>query len=257
MDKDKASCPKKDSQNEGSQSGGRLIDCGAKEEVGTEEVDSDTKGQYQGKWPNRIIALATCLLAIITFAYTLYTRDQVKLTREMFGATRDAMRLEQRPWLGYHRYEIQARKDFVASWEDRGPEEGEEFRIRLFIQNVGQTPAVNVQLMSSGPEIVEVGEIPKEPVLDLSHINDSRQVIFPDVKGLVHDLGPFILLGQEYFVLGKELFFWARLSYCDITGGGHWTQIGISYALGTDGLVIRWSRVSLDSSESNHPDCKQ
>ena len=40
------------------------------------------------------------------------------------------------------------------------PKTGEQFRFRLFIQNVGKTPALNVQFMTARPIMIPIGDTP-------------------------------------------------------------------------------------------------
>ena len=60
----------------------------------------------------------------------------------------------------------------------------------------------------------------------------------------------------EYSNVAKEVFFWAKLYYCDITGRRHWTQAGVAHIFGSPAFSIRSSSVSPDPGEADHPDCQ-
>ena len=94
---------------------------------------------------------------------------QVVAMKEQTNTAIDAMRLDQRAWLGYHAYIVQARENSTSKWTNREPKAEELFRVRFLIQNVGRTPALNVQLMPIKPILVPVGVIPSEPKDMASH----------------------------------------------------------------------------------------
>ena len=196
-----------------------------KNKITAENVNRTGNKQSQAHWPNRIMAVASIFLVLVTFFYTNYARQQTHLTREGLDATRatlnentrqfsatlqemkeqtvaaktaaaaskeaasamtksvnaterqiemagqqmevmkgqiddarDALRLDQRAWLGYHKYVVQARANDTATWTNREPKTGEQFRVRFFIHNVGKTPAFKVRLMIIKPMIIPIGE---------------------------------------------------------------------------------------------------
>ena len=88
---------------------------------------------------------------------------QVAAIEEQTNTAIDALRLDQRPWLGYERHVMEARANSTSSWEQREPKTGEQSRVRLYVQNIGKTPALNVRLMSTPPILIHVGARPSEP----------------------------------------------------------------------------------------------
>ena len=98
MNKGDADYHKENSEEKKSPSGGGAVDRGKKDEIAASRVDCDSETQDQEKWPNRVMAIVSVLLFIVTGAYTLYTRDQVGLASRTLVATTEAMRLNQRPW---------------------------------------------------------------------------------------------------------------------------------------------------------------
>ena len=182
---------------------------------------------------------------------------QVVAMKEQTNAAMDAIRLDQRAWLGYHKYVVQARENPTSTWNNREPKEGEEFRVRFFIQNVGKTPAFNVRPMVIEPKIVHIGDIPNEPEEWASESGSS--VIFPNDDSLSHNTKSLKLSGQQFSAYSNttmEVFFWAKIYYCDVTGRRHWTQTGVAHIFRSTDFSIRSSSVSPDPGEANHPDCR-
>ena len=87
--------------------------------------------------------------------------NQLTLSREQFTATRDALRLEQRAWLGYAGFTLQSKKNTTADpWENREiSDSGDIARFRVSVVNSGRTPALNVTL-SMGTRISDFAVVP-------------------------------------------------------------------------------------------------
>ena len=183
--------------------------------------------------------------------------QQMEVMRGQIEDARDALRLDQRAWLGYHQYVVQARANDAATWTNREPKPGEQFRVRFFIHNVGKTPAFKVQPMLIRPTMIPIGDLPDEPEAWVSGPN--RSVIFPNDDGRSHNTRALTMSDQqfsEYSNVEKEIFFWAKLYYCDITGRRHWTQSGVAHRFGFAEFSIRSSSVSPDPGDADHPDCQ-
>ena len=184
-------------------------------------------------------------------------RRQVSATEEQTNTAIDALRLDQRAWLGYENYGVQARESDASRWENREPKKGEQFRVRLFIQNVGRTPALNVRFMSARPTMIRVGATPDEP--QEWSITRNNFVVFPNHDGLSQNTRSFSMSNQQFSMYSsrsREVFFWARLSYCDTTDKRHWTQIGVARLFEAREFSIRASSTSPDPGEVDHPDCQ-
>ena len=182
---------------------------------------------------------------------------QVVAMKEQTNAAMEAIRLDQRAWLGYHTYVVQARENFTSTWKNREPKEGEQFRVRFLIQNVGKTPAFNVQLMAIEPKIIPIGNIPNEP--EKWSGTPKRFVVFPNDDGLSHNTRPLSMTDQQFSAYSnarREIFFWAKLYYCDISGRRHWAQTGVAHIIRSPTFSIRSSSVSPDPGEADHPDCQ-
>ena len=185
---------------------------------------------------------------------------QVSATEEQTNTAIEALRLDQRAWLGYERYVIQARANDAPEWKEREPRAGDLLRGRLYIHNVGKTPARNVRFMSTPPIWIRAGESPSEPKEEEWSVADGTFVVFPNDDGLSQSTRPLPVPDQIFSAYSNgtiHVFFWARLSYCDTTGRHHWTQIGVAHLSGAQEFSIRASSTSPDPGETNHPDCQK
>ena len=126
---------------------------------------------------------------------------QVAAMEEQTNVTMDAMRLDQRAWVGYSGYVLQARKDRTSAWTNREPKAGEQFRVRFLIQNTGKTPAFNVRVMDIVPKLVGIGETPAEPMAWFGTTRSS--VHFPHDDGISHNTGVIRLTDQQFSEYSK------------------------------------------------------
>lgn len=257
MNSDKEERDKKEREDQGS-SMDEGVDANPKDkDVATQKSGSKTKYKYEDKRPEWCMVGVTSLLVVITLLYTFAAWKQNELTRDTLDAALDMADLEQRPWLGYYGYAIEARRNPVARWEKREPEAGEEFRVRCFIQNVGKTPALNIKTMSITPHLIPIGDFYEKP--DDWIDRHSRLVLFPNDRGLSHIGEGFSLDAEgygEYLSRRKYIFFWAKLYYCDFAGRRHWTEVAVSHVFGSDEFRERSSSVNTVSGETRHPDCR-
>ena len=188
-----------------------------------------------------------------------FASEQVAALEKHTNAVVDSVRLDQRAWLGYHKYVIQARESTASNWVDREPEEdGEQFRVRFYVRNVGKTPAFNVRVMSDA-RIVPTGRIPDAPESNEWTHSQGNVDIFPGDESINHGTSVLYLREEQfsqYSNFEKEIFLWAKLSYCDVLGGHHWAQIGVAHRYRSSAFNIRFSSVSPDPGEKGHPDCR-
>ena len=250
-----------DRENKDSRDQNQPMDAGAvdgrkENKILAENMESKTQKKCQEKWPNRLIAIASLVLVMVTGYYAYHAREQTELTKETLEAYREESRLDHRPWVGYHGYSIQARKDSTDLGHHRDPKQGEEFRIRCFLQNTGRTPALDVQPMDIKLDLLPMEGVPPEPV-DWSGFPD-RRTIFPSDESLSHNSDWFKFTDQEfleYSALEKQLFFWARTYYCDHIGRRHWTQVGGSRTYGARTTSVMQSSVGSIPGDIPHHDC--
>ena len=183
---------------------------------------------------------------------------QISLIEDQTRSNLEALRMEQRAWLGYTSYAVQSRAAATSEWDDRPPKQGEVFRVKFGLHNAGMTPAIKVRPMEMQPLMVLKGHVPNAPTRwDPSSI---QHTVFPGDKGLSHNAAfsmedlPFSLypIDNESY----EAFFWTRVEYCDISGRRHWTQAGIGHRFGSRDFSIRSSDVSPGPGEEGHPDCQ-
>lgn len=254
MKKEDADCPKKNSADQGFFVQGEAKS--KEDKVSAEEVDSYSKSKDQKALPDWIMAIASCVLVVITGVYAYYTYRLVVLTRNTLETTTEAIRVEQRPWVGYFGCTIEARENSNVAWEKREPRAGENFRVTFSIKNFGQTPALNLQ-PASKIGIFEAGYTPSAP--DEWHFGSMKNVIFPRADGFRQFSEEVSLTSQdflEYSTHKMELYFWARLYYCDGAGRRYWTRIVFSHGFASDRNVVVSSSVGTESGETRHPDCE-
>ncbi len=187
--------------------------------------------------------------------------QQIEIAKQQIEDARDALRLEQRPWLRYERPVIEVRANDTSGWEERDPEAGERFRGSLQVRNAGKTPALNVRLMSVPPTLIPADddELPAEPEEEEWLGAVGTPAIFPDDDRLRQNTESLRMLDRgfsEYSSHSMKIVFWTKLYYCDTTGHRHWTQIGVARLSEAGRSRIEASSVSPDPGEPNHPDCQ-
>lgn len=230
----------------------------------SKKADGDTHSKRDPQKPNRIIAWASVALAAITLYIAIVTTLYAKSAREQAASTTDmlaTMQADQRPWVGYHRFVIQARESSLSPWVDREPMEGDEFRVRLFVRNSGKSPALNVRpfevLMAACP----IGKLPEnEPGIEEPSPNLFQFVLFPGAERTSQNSVAFRFTGQqfsEYYRSEIELFWWTSIHYCDSAGRLHWTDVQVSrtFGSGIDEFILRSMDEGSSPSEGAHPSC--
>lgn len=118
------------------------------------ETHHHSAERHQERWPNRMMALATIALVVITSFYTCYAGQQVVLLRESVKAAQDAaevassqlmsqreaVRLERRAWVFATQFTLSAQPAYAPH----------EAHVTISHTNTGQIPAmVKTQLWIS------------------------------------------------------------------------------------------------------------
>ena len=196
---------------------------------------------------------------MVAYRATIEARRSADAAEEAANAARDTLRLNQRPWLGYSGDHFEARANNEFRWVERALEVGEAFRVSRHIQNIGNTPALNVLLMNTQPRLIHVDEIPPEPEEGEWSEVSRTLVIFPNDTGISHNISGRPMSVQDYSMYSsgeRRIFLWSKIYYCDITGHRHWTQEGIARFHGASESLILASSASPDPGEPNHEDCQ-
>ena len=199
------------------------------------------------------VAVVVSILALIIAAGSLYQADRSADTAE---DARDAVRLEQRAWLGYRKITLAARRETDGSWEDREPVQGDYGRIRLFVGNTGKTPATNVRFLHQTPMLLGGGTQlePPEPSESEWETNYREHIVVPGTERRFQDV-QFRLNRQARYVNGTHvLFVWVRIEYCDVAHRTHWTQAGVMHRYGEPRDVFWTLSQSISPSSSDEPD---
>ena len=223
------------------------------DEISTSARESQREYNEHKRSPEWITAFAAVLLVLVTILNFVFTHRQNQLTS-------DALALEQRAWLGFRNYAIQARVNPASPWQAREPTEGEECRVRFFIHNTGNTPALNVRLMRIKAVLVPRRTVPSEPDTWVDGTSTSTgSVLLPDNDSIGQEIKIRPMSKQEfsdYASFRTEVFFWKRLYYCDVTGRLHWIQAGVSHAYRQDSFAIRSTSLGTEPGGANHPECE-
>ena len=199
------------------------------------------------------IPVVVSILALIVAAGSLYHAAR---SADAAEDARDAVRLEQRAWLGYRKITLAARRGTDGSWEDREPMQGDYGRIRLFVGNTGKTPATNVRFSHQTPMLLRDGaELePPEPSESEWKTSDLEHVVIPGTERRFQDV-QFRLNRQARYVNGTQvLFVWVRMEYCDVAHRVHWTQAGVMHRYGEPRDVFWTLSQSISPSDSGEPD---
>ena len=189
------------------------------------------------------------------------SRQQMSLMVRQIEDARDALRLEQRPWLGYVGFTLEARADSDEPWGERVPREGDEVRVRMRILNTGRTPAILIPLNSANPRLAPVDTIaPPPPEWRPVSETQGRVVVLPGVEGRRQYTRPFRLSEEQFRRYSADthwLLLWARMNYCDAAQRRHWVQVAIAHRSSNPPNLFHTPSVSIspDPGEPDHADC--
>ena len=199
------------------------------------------------------VPLAVSILALVVAAWSLYHAAR---SADAAEDALDAVRLEQRAWLGYSQITLAARGETDASWEDREPLQGDYGRIRLFIANTGKTPATNVRFLHQTPMLLSDSDDlqPPEPAESAWQTSDQPHVVVPGTERRFQEIQFRLNREVRYVNRTHVLFVWVRMEYCDIAHRAPWTQAAVMHRHG-DGRDDFWTlSQSISSSDSHEVD---
>lgn len=187
--------------------------------------------------------------------------EQLKLAGEQSAAARDALWLDQRPWLAFHNYETVPPEI----------ELGEDPIFRFHIVNTGKTPAFNVRLRRSRVNLHPNTYVFKEPATWIDAPFASTRSIYTDFRELTSvfpdsttyydiriDVRTFVPSHYDFY--RQKGFYFAvavRLEYCDANRSLHWTQLGVAKIHSETELTVQHNKASLHPGEPDHPHCQE
>ena len=190
------------------------------------------------------------------------SRQQMNLMVRQIEDARDALWLQQRPWLGYVGFTLEARADNDEPWGERAPQDGDEVRVRMRILNSGRTPATIIPVNSGDSKLAPVNTIAPPPT-EWRPVSETqgRVVVLPGVEGRRQYTRPFRLSGEHFRRYSADthwLFLWARMNYCDAAQRHHWVQVAIAHRSRNPPNLFDTPSVSIspDPGEPDHPDCQ-
>jgi hypothetical protein len=197
-------------------------------------------------WPNRVVALSTCVLVIITGVYACYARQQATAAIDSATAAKDAadaaktsaattdqqVHRGERAYLGLSKIRLKTL-----------PATGKDLRLTFGIENTGRTPAQNV-VSASNLEIF-IGEPPAAQLLPPDGTPSDIGAGKTDTGGAIRvlPLRPDDVkdISKEFFSLrgnvfsierreaGRRLFFYGLIKYTDVFGGHDETEFCYVY----------------------------
>ena len=94
--------------------------------------------------------------------------------------------------------------------------------------------------------------MPSEPKEEEWSVADGIFVVFPNDDGLSQNTRPLLVsnpIFSEYSNGTIQVFFWARLSYCDTAGRHHWSQVGVAHSFEAVDFYIGSNSVSQDPAK--------
>ena len=86
-----------------------------------QEIQEQTVSAQTAASASKESARAAIKAANATETQVALAREQMEISKQQVNDAREALRLDQRPWLGYERYVIQARASDAPEWKEREP----------------------------------------------------------------------------------------------------------------------------------------
>lgn len=223
-----------------------------------EDKKGNTDQQRQGPYNTLRLGIEALALIIVAVGTSVawHTLEAIQASVDAMNvqikADRNALWLDQRPWLGVSTAEVVG-----------GFEVGGKPTIRLSLVNSGKTPALNVKLLE---------RVSLTRTLDNNDIHDweAPNEFFPSIhyrsavafpNGTLHqDIAwPFPMNETQFAQYTNselDVTIWSRIEYCSPDQSFHWTEIGISKTFAEDELLIRRSSVSAHPGVTDDPDCQ-
>ena len=186
---------------------------------------------------------------------------QLRLSRDQFTASLDALWLDQRPWLAFSR----------AETEPNEIVQGEPGTFRFHVLNSGKTPAFNVKLLRSDVEVLpntavfsvpsdsDWIPVPRATTTEIYTDRNETTTVFP-TSSVYYDITIHRIVPKFFELYTQRAFYiavTARLQYCDANRSLHWTQLGVGKIFSETGLTVRHSTASLHPGEPDHPNCHE
>ena len=176
--------------------------------------------------------------------------EQLALSSEQFTAAREAVWLDQRPWLGFSRADTEP---------DEFTQENREAVFRFRVLNTGKTAASRVRFFRSAVELVP-NTHSFSPPPTLTPWNASVRSVFPN-QPITYSIKirPERFSSADFKAYTEKAFHFvvtARLEYCDANRRLHWTQFSATKRFSQGELPISHSTASRPSGEPDQPGCQ-
>ncbi len=125
--------------------------------------------------PAIILAALTCFLVYYNYRQAELTKRAIKLAEDNFSFTKKSLVIENRPYIWIRKFEL---LEYSV---------GKKFRVRVFISNFGNTPALNFTGIISIKAFV--GDFPEKPEYYITDtIDNLTKTIVPPKKVMSVDV---------------------------------------------------------------------
>ena len=200
------------------------------------------------------------VVSILALNVAAWTRYDAGRSADAAEDARDAVRLEQRAWLGYREITLAV----AAQPMDRGKTENlcrvttAESGCSLRIQGKHRPPTVDSCTKHPCCFAIVPSWNPQNPQNRSGRPVTQKHVVVPGTEERFHDV-QFRLNRQARYVNGTHvLFVWVRMEYCDVAHRPHWTQAGVMHHYGEprdDFWTLSQSISPADSGEPDYERC--
>lgn len=174
---------------------------------------------------------------------------QLKLSSDQFTAARDALWLDQRPWLAVSKSE---------TVPDDVTEDSRGAAFRFHVLNSGKSPAFGVRLLQSNVDLRFDSISHLEPKLEPAPA--ATMSVFPgqtvQYSIAIKPKMFFEVRWPVYYSGGAHIAVSVRLQYCDANRSLHWTQLGVAKRFSETELTVQHSSASLHPGAPDHRDCQ-
>jgi len=230
----------------------------------------------QEHWPNRVMAIGTCVLVVITGFYASYARQQAALTSDSLRAVNDTLtetkklttaaktqaeaavtqanaatasvkstqeanklaEIAMRASIGSVRRDQRAWLSVSGFILNKEPEDNQTIMVKIGLANSGKTPALNVRNRTR----LELGSDSSRPRWN-SFRFENPAVVFPGATGFSFDSGDMVTgTGGAVLYRSKKahVFIRAMVTYDDVFRVSHFTEICAIHTFGDLLTVFRY-----------------
>jgi hypothetical protein len=219
-----------------------------KNEYKTANTDSNTRNDKQLFWA-KVSAGLIFVYAGLTFWQGCSTQRAADAAKHSAETTREAMILDQRPWVYADNVELPLE-----------PQLNVPFFFHTWMSNAGKTPATDVLITeqtkwwNSEPDFPDFSNMP-EPT--------PAQLVMPGIDKYEANSTPVMMdkfpyIGAYEQTRESRLYLLMKISYCDGFGNRYWTTMCISHGYGTKPKDMRYcAHGNAVGKDTNYKSCSK